>query len=361
MKKKGFTLIELLAVIVILAIIALIATPMILNVIDNAKKGAAESSAYGYIDAVEKSILEEELNGTAINKNKIYNVSDLTFVNIKGDKPSAGWVELEKGIVKDYSLKIGDYIVNNEDGKAKAEKGDTVEEKPDGSSSDGGSSEVTYAEYKTGAKDEVSTIYYNPVDAVFCTVDDYNNNTDKLGKTGCLKWYAIENSDSNKATVNIILDHNTTALIAWNETGSNTEMKDVKDALENDTTTWDSSLSPRLIEADEIATITGNTTFNGTTSTASEYFYFETNNNSSPTTYSGDYSWLYDYTYDCTSYGCNIADSSTYGYWTSTPVTGNTDGAWRVDRAGRLLSDYVNDNSHYGVRPVITISKTQVS
>ena len=45
--KKGFTLIELLAVIVILAIIALIATPLILNVIDDSKKGAFKSTAYG--------------------------------------------------------------------------------------------------------------------------------------------------------------------------------------------------------------------------------------------------------------------------------------------------------------------------
>ena len=35
MKKRGFTLIELLAVIVILSIIALIATPIILNVISD--------------------------------------------------------------------------------------------------------------------------------------------------------------------------------------------------------------------------------------------------------------------------------------------------------------------------------------
>ena len=40
MNKKGFTLIELLAVIVILAIIALIATPIILGVIDNARKNS---------------------------------------------------------------------------------------------------------------------------------------------------------------------------------------------------------------------------------------------------------------------------------------------------------------------------------
>ena len=36
--KKGFTLIELLAVIVILAIIALISTPLILNVIEESKE-----------------------------------------------------------------------------------------------------------------------------------------------------------------------------------------------------------------------------------------------------------------------------------------------------------------------------------
>ena len=37
MKKKGFTLIELLAVIIVLAIFALIAMPIIFNVIENAK------------------------------------------------------------------------------------------------------------------------------------------------------------------------------------------------------------------------------------------------------------------------------------------------------------------------------------
>ena len=51
--KKGFTLIELLAVIVILAIIALISTPIILGIIDSSKKSALRSSAYGLIDAAE--------------------------------------------------------------------------------------------------------------------------------------------------------------------------------------------------------------------------------------------------------------------------------------------------------------------
>lgn len=52
-KSKGFTLIELLAVIVILAVIALIVTPMIMSTINSAREGAAKSSAYEYIHAVE--------------------------------------------------------------------------------------------------------------------------------------------------------------------------------------------------------------------------------------------------------------------------------------------------------------------
>ena len=43
--KKGFTLIELLAVIIILAIVALIATPIILDVVEDARKSTAASEA----------------------------------------------------------------------------------------------------------------------------------------------------------------------------------------------------------------------------------------------------------------------------------------------------------------------------
>lgn len=54
---KGFTLIELLAVIVVLAIIALIATPIVLNLINDAKKGAAVQSANAYIKAAETAVM----------------------------------------------------------------------------------------------------------------------------------------------------------------------------------------------------------------------------------------------------------------------------------------------------------------
>ncbi len=52
-REKGFTLIELLAVIVILAIIMAIVTPIILKSINTAKKGAFKNSVYGIIKAAE--------------------------------------------------------------------------------------------------------------------------------------------------------------------------------------------------------------------------------------------------------------------------------------------------------------------
>lgn len=45
MKKDGFTLVELLAVVVILAVVALIATPIILNIINDTKKSSIKQSA----------------------------------------------------------------------------------------------------------------------------------------------------------------------------------------------------------------------------------------------------------------------------------------------------------------------------
>ena len=59
--RKGFTLIELLAVIVILAIIALITTPTILNVMENSRRDAAKDKAYGTIQAVQLAYTQPKL------------------------------------------------------------------------------------------------------------------------------------------------------------------------------------------------------------------------------------------------------------------------------------------------------------
>ena len=66
--KKGFTLIELLAVIIILAIVALVATPIILNVVDDARESAARSEASMIVSGVNNycatSAMRNQLDGT---------------------------------------------------------------------------------------------------------------------------------------------------------------------------------------------------------------------------------------------------------------------------------------------------------
>jgi len=63
-QRKGFTLIELLAVIVILTVIALIASPIIINVIENARMKAFENSVYGVMETYKlKTIGDEEYVG----------------------------------------------------------------------------------------------------------------------------------------------------------------------------------------------------------------------------------------------------------------------------------------------------------
>ena len=59
MRKRGFTLIELLAVIVILEIIAVIATPIITGIIEDSKKASFERSAEGVVEATKFDIPEK--------------------------------------------------------------------------------------------------------------------------------------------------------------------------------------------------------------------------------------------------------------------------------------------------------------
>jgi prepilin-type N-terminal cleavage/methylation domain-containing protein len=92
--KKGFTLIELLATIIILAIIALIVTPMISKVIESTKKSAAEQSAINYVKQVNTSVLENKLSTNKIYDGT-YSVSDLKDkygVEVTGNQPTAGKV-----------------------------------------------------------------------------------------------------------------------------------------------------------------------------------------------------------------------------------------------------------------------------
>ena len=139
-------------------------------------------------------------------------------------------------------------------------------------------------------------------------------------------------------------------------------MKETKTALENDTKTWKNVA--RIMTANEIAKITNNTTFDSK-KTGLSWYCLDTNQQDS-TNYCAKeqstslYKWLFDYTNNCTSYGCDTKDDSNYGYWTSTPYTGSPSTVWYVDSYG-YLSDGNASVTSIGVRPVITISKSKIS
>ena len=91
-KKIGFTLIELLAVIIVLAIIALIATPIIFNVIENAKLKSLENSCYGVIDGVRTKYAEGLLNSIDGTVKLKGNVTEIT---VSGEQPIEGTWEID--------------------------------------------------------------------------------------------------------------------------------------------------------------------------------------------------------------------------------------------------------------------------
>ena len=129
MNKRGFTLIELLAVIVILAIIALITTVVLRSVIEKAKKGSAEASCLGYIDAVEKAIVLNQVKGLEeIPIGELELPIDSKYnVSVKGKTPTSGTIVIAKNKVESASMCISDYTVEYSNGKAKAIKKCTEE------------------------------------------------------------------------------------------------------------------------------------------------------------------------------------------------------------------------------------------
>ena len=373
MKRKGFTLIELLAVIIILAVISLITTPMILGVIETSKESSAKVSAYGYIDAVETQVTINELDANKTNiEDGVYEVEDLknTYgLVVKGELPTSNsWVKIEKGQVVDYSLKMGEYVVNYSESGVTITKGGEITTKPDGLTKSG-ATKVEASETDTHR----GIVYLDPTNlSNVCNAENSVSTTET--KTGCMKWY-IFNDDGNNYTM--ILDHNTTARIRWNDNGSNVpyEESNLYSVVQDLKTTSGWIVEPKLITAEEINTITGKTDFDSTSSNS--WYYLDTVTQTKEIfteTKRSKYDWLYNNLTLCKTdnidYGCSIEDKNiytgygtagegnTYAYWIAT-IVGDTNGTnvWRVTRAGSL-GDYSSNNPNHGIRPVITISKS---
>ena len=109
MDKKAFTLIELLAVIVVLGILALIVTPILINVVKDSNEKSYKLSADGYISAVNDYILSNQLDGKKVENGK-YNIKNLD-VKISGKAPSKGSVEIYDEKINNAQLCYDTYLL----------------------------------------------------------------------------------------------------------------------------------------------------------------------------------------------------------------------------------------------------------
>ena len=364
-KKNGFTLIELLAIIVILAIIAVITVPIILNIIENSQRGAASDSAYGYKDAINKYYVSK------LAQDKDYKMDDGTYtatelkelgVSLSGKEPNENsWVAIENNNVTNGCLQFDEYKVDIENGKVTTtEKGEckfTIEIPGVVDTTDG-------AKYYT----EVQVTYYDPTQttevARKCEESDYNSNADKLGTTGCLRWYAYSEKGEY---VNMILDHNINVgcsgnTCKWAESVNRQGPILALATLSNLTSSWNTGTpkvpnkygtdgiesNPQIVPAsandNKYSIDYGN--YKARLITKEEVERIKSaNSNAIPS-----------------ELALNMPANSNgaYGYWTSSPRAGVSGHAWFVGGAGfsgnaNLGSTGTVNSLNWGLRPVITI------
>ena len=329
MKKKGFTLIELLAVIVILAVIALIATPAVLNIIEDSKKAAAEASARNIASTAKTYYMQKIMEGETVSDIDLSG-STLTY---DGDKATKGSISYDANGNTYGKMYVSGYCI-----EIKA-NGDIVSEKTEESNCDITTIPSVAKVYANG-----EAVYYNPVTNTKCTSTEAVSTTGT--KTGCMKWYAFLDSE-NSNTVNLLLDHNTTAMVSFSSSLAQ---------VSSDASTWNSEVknTARIIKEDEIASIVGVSNWN------SNIIYLH--DGSFTTEYKGaagtnKNAWLFDYTNSCTTYGCSYQDSKTYGYWTNNTGIVIDDDAWAIAFTGNLRTNMAENSMLNGVRPVITVNK----
>ena len=380
-KEKGFTLIELLAVIVILAILMVIAVPKILNVIENSRKSAAESSIKLVKDAIKTQVTSGSIMGTNFTSDEsgcyTFNFDDQTSGNakelqLKNKENITGTIKYCNGNFTNNTLSF-----DGQDMKTIVCKRATTLHTENCTQTDN-----TY--YCSGAGFAGKTITYGTVpgkelksgDAFDCDVngdgtydenterfyyvsDYYNTSTNKFeDDTAVLIYYNnVSNgkaSNSKLAAYDLSGKNNNGPVTAIEELPSTSEwrnvsLKSISRAIINEkgaNTTAGGTLpdsfsyagkAARLLTAQEINKACGITVGNYTTGELDSCNYLMEN-----TKYSN-------------------ASIRNYGYWLENPLSGYFADAWRVHNSDRYVGDFAISNvGGIGVRPAIEVLKLNI-
>ena len=372
--KKGFTLIEMLITVAVLGLIILIVTPNITGLL----KKVSDDKYNRFLDDVfiateayiQKNI--SEYPSIKIPNEKVYiYFSDLISSNyLKSDvydPKNKLKVSNEDFTVEVYLSDDGEYKYKLYEERLGTSTGPTIVAAQSGETHKG-------------------IVYLDPTDlSNTCTEVEASANLSSNGtpteiKTGCMKWYIFNDSGDNYT---MILDHNTTVRVKWNDSNSNVayESSNVKPVVDDLVTTSGWEVTPRLITAQEITAIVGGVpTWNTNDYTTNYYFEGTGSMKQTLPTYSesnrSKYDWLYNNLHKCKTdspdYGCTIEDNDEtytgYGtagvgdnasYWTSTTI--GTAGSGTYMWATFSKSMISATNSKYagsGIRPVISIPKS---
>src|SRR5574344_2524924 len=305
MNKKGFTLVEMLAVIVVILLVALVAFPALNNTIKSNQTDSYNSKVNDIILAAETyaSNVGGELVQVSVSTLQKYGYIGSKLTNPIDNTTMSGCVYKVSGTTI-YKENDCDTIINMEST----------------------SGIQLYNVYEDG-----TPIYFNVSTGKTCLASEAVSTTNT--KTGCMKFYTFGDNNTSR-TVNMILDHNTTANnVLWAASVKTAGPTTAYTQLKSDTSRWlgvetqtnyqytnsstsytvkygDDNANARFITANEVAKITGNTSFNSSTSTDDAHFYFDSNSITQTAKSQGasKYAWLYHYTYGCAANGCNRSE-----------------------------------------------------
>ena len=307
-KKSAFTLIELIAVLVIMAIIALIVTPLVMNIIRKARVAADKRS----IDAYGRSI-ELAIAGYLLDTGTFPTSVDQLTIEYSGNKVECSTTQLNS----DSSVYLTGCTVG----------GRTVDY---AYGSDKTPPAPTYPAYSI-SQSASDTVTYNGVDYYVIENSDTTQATVKLLKAEPLT--AQEISDYKPADAQTYSSNGYTGM-QYHSSSNAYDGSYIKTTVD----AWKAAKAPaateaRLITIDEVSSLGYEWYDNG-----SPAFWQKTEN--TPT-------WVYN---------------SNYWYWTMSPYTNSASSVWDVGRNGslRYYGVYGDDFRVGVVRPVIVLSKSEL-